>query len=488
VKIVLVASNSMNTHGTGRHLTKRNNMRGSKPLFFGLLSLLLYASPSQAQTATVYWNNPDQVIDGFGASDAYLSGLTSTQAAFFFGTSAGDIGLTLLRMEIPDDGSCTSINTACAGLVGDISLALSNSSQVRIWGTPWSPPASMKTNGSTTCTGGSGNGALATGSYAAYATYLANWVQSLTTLESVTPFAISVQNEPDFCPSYDGALWTASQFDTFIKTNLGPTFASDGLTTLIMMPESSNYANFSSYAGTCMTDSSCYNYVGINAWHDYDATWNPPNAASNPYASLGKKYWETEVSDGSGFGPQTCSGGAWCPGIDDAMIWAAIMDDRMAVENANAWHYWWLVTANNDNEGLIYTDGITIAKRAYVMGNYSLFVRPGFYRVDATHVPQSGITVSAYKNSASGALVIIATNQNSSDVSQTFTLSGATASSLTPWITDATRNLVQQSSISVTVGSFTYALPAQSVTSFVGNTAEAVGLPAAPTGLTAKVQ
>lgn len=487
----LVASNStMNMHWAGQHPLKKNKMKLSKSFLAGLLLLLLHAPHSRAQTATVYWNNVDQVIDGFGAHDGTDIRLTSAQAAFFFGTGAGDIGFSLLRTEIPDDGSCATVSSTCAGQVADMQLVLSNNSQVRIWSSPWSPPASMKTNGSTTCTAGAGNGALASGSYSAYATYLSNYVTSLSSLYGIPVYAVSVQNEPNYCPGYDGAVWTAAQMDAFIKTNLGPTFASNSIASLIMMPETDSNSGLTSIAGTCMADSTCSTYVGINAWHDYDATYNPPNSAPNPYASQGKKYWETEASAGSGFGPSLC-GGCWDPSMADGLLWAAIIDDRLAVENANAWHYWWLVSENSDNEGLIYTDGVTTSKRAYVMGNYSLFVRPGFYRIDATHAPQTGITVSAYKNSASGALVIIATNQNSSSVSQTFTLSGGTASSVTPWITDAALNLAQQSSVTIAGGSFTYNLPASSVTSFVGNTTAASAPPAAPAppvGLTATVQ
>jgi glucuronoarabinoxylan endo-1,4-beta-xylanase len=120
-----------------------------------------------------------------------------------------------------------------------------------------------------------------------------------------------------------------------------------------------------------------------------------------------------------------------------------------------------------------------------MLGNYSKFVRPGFYRIDATHTPQVGILISAYQNQATGALVIVAINQNSSNVSQSFTLSGVTASSMTPWVTSANLNLIQQSDVSVVNGSFTYSLPAYSITSFVGET---TALLAPPTGLAAIVR
>jgi glucuronoarabinoxylan endo-1,4-beta-xylanase len=459
----------------------------SKPFLAGFLLLLFYAPHSDAQVATVYWNNVDQVIDGFGASDEGASAnLTSAQATFFFGTGAGDIGLSLLRTGITDGGgspgSCLTVSAACAGVyVPDMQLAIANGA--RVWSSSWTPPAAYKTNDST-----SNGGSLLAGSYGAYATWLANYVNSLSSLYGIGLYALSVQNEPNNTGSYDTCIWTAAEFDAFIGNNLGPTFVSDGLTgTLIMMPETDFYSNLAGMANTTMADPTAAQYVGINAWHDYDDA----SSTINPYASQGKKYWETEVSDGSGFGPSLC-GGCWDPSMADALMWAAIVHNRLAVANANAWHWWWLVDSyGNDNEGLIGPDGVTVSKRAYMLGNYSKFVRPGFNRIDATATPQSGVLVSAYNNSTSGALVIVVINQNGSDVSQSFTLNGTSASSVTPWITSGSLNLVQQTDISVSGGSFTYSLPAYSVSSFVANTSTTAGPPpppAPPSGLLATVR
>ena len=69
---------------------------------------------TRAQSATVYWNNVDQEIDGFGASTAFEGGrLTSSQASFFFSSKSG-IGLSLLRTMVPYDGSCVTVNAICA--------------------------------------------------------------------------------------------------------------------------------------------------------------------------------------------------------------------------------------------------------------------------------------------------------------------------------------------------------------------------------------
>jgi glucuronoarabinoxylan endo-1,4-beta-xylanase len=300
---------------------------------------------------------------------------------------------------------------------------------------------------------------------------------------------MSVQNEPEGCDTYDSAVWTSAQLDTFIKTNLGPTFSTNGISTLIFMPETGEYSSFSSFGSGCMTDSACYAYVGGINWHDYDATANSSDSissATNPWPARGLKYWETEVSCGPGYGPSGCEAGFNTDMTTDGLMWAGLIDDRMVNENANAYLYWWLIGGNStDDEALMALNG-RIAQRAYVFGQYSKFVRPGYYRIDATHVPQTGVSISAYQNAPTNTLVIVATNYTGSGVSQTFNITSAPRfTSLTPYITSTSLSLAAQSAVSLSSTSFTYTLPADSVTTFVGSTTAPM---APPTGLKATVQ
>lgn len=429
---------------------------------------------STGQTATVNWTNVHQEIDGFGASNAgYGASMSSTQQAFFFGLGTGQLGLSLLRIAVTDGseapGSCASVGSQCAPstYVSDMRAITANGG--RVYASPWSPPASYKTNRRITCTNNAG---LKTAGYAAYATWLTNFVKSLNQL-GINLYAISVQNEPDVCTNYDSANWTSTDFENFVKNNLGPTFAANKLSTLIFLPETVNYSDMVPLGSGCIGNSSCNQYLGGINWHDYNASLTNTNSiAANPYPSswpAGKKYWETEASCGPGFGPNFCQSG-FNSGITDALAWAAVIDQRIAVDGANAWLYWWLINYDNtDDQGLMAFNG-TIAKRAYMMGQYSAFVRPGYYRIDATHLPEPNVSVSAYQNTTTNTLVVIATNYSSSAVSQTFTLTNAPAfSTLTPTITSASLSLARQTSISVSSNSFTYTLPAQSITTFVGS-------------------
>jgi glucuronoarabinoxylan endo-1,4-beta-xylanase len=425
-----------------------DQMKICRPVLFVSLLAFLCVSRAQAQGVTINWATTYQEIDGFGASDAaHYYALTPGQAELFFSTTSG-AGLSLLRTQVPDDGSCSTVNTTCAGQVTDMQYAISYGA--RVWSTPWSPPADMKTNNELL-----NGGSLLTASYSGYANYLANYSKSLSSLFNIKLYAVSIQNEPNSAATWASAVYSPSQMDTFIGGNLGPTFAADGISTLIMAPETPTWQQLGAYLTPLVSNSTTLKYAGIIATHDYNHTGLPAYTSTQ---LGGKHLWETEVCDHATFDPSIAS----------ALTYAQDIHDWLTIANASAWHYWWLIGLNGDNEGLLDSASGVVSKRLYAIGNYSRFVRPGYYRVDATANPQSGIYVSAFKNS-SGALVIVAINHNAWSVPVTFTVKGATVSSVTPWVTSAYVSLSEQSKVSLGGSSFTETLTSNSVTTFVGS-------------------
>ena len=365
-----------------------------------------------------------------------------------------------MRGAVPDDGSCTSVNSACAqGLnaADPTNILACVNNGCRYWATSWDPTAAYSTNGSTV------RGSLDPSHYQDFANYLSNYIASLRQYYGVTLYAISPQNEPDVCADYASSLWSGSVIDDFVKNYLGPTMKSRGQwpETMIIIPDASQDTSNSlpSLAGPCMNDSACSVYVGVNDVHNYDN-----ESVQNLYNV--SHFWEGEIA---GFtwnsinGPG-CTNGAWCNTIRDAMTWADIYDREIAQSNMTGWNYWNFAQGDQNDNGALIEGGI-VSTRAYILAEYAKYIRPGFAHIGATHAAQNGVTVSAYK-SASGSFSIVATNQNSSDVNQTFTFNDVSPSSVTPTITSASQQLQDLSSVSVSGGSFTYTLPAQSVITF----------------------
>lgn len=448
-----------------------------------LATIIIITQGARAQSANITWTTTYQTIDGFGASDwGTAENLSSQQADLFFSTTTG-VGLSLVEEEGNEEcGYSTPPSGSDFSDLTTLQEAVARGAKVVLQMA--SPPISMKDSGS--C----GNGNLLSGSYQAYANYIVGWVQNLQSagvpVSVVSPITESdvISGSPTSCPSPNigtpnnvgGFCLTPEQMSTFIKSYLGPAITSAGLTAKIRLGDEGQWFLYN-YPSSCMGDSACAAYVGILGSHAYGyypnsniGYYRSYACCSNPFAAPEStatgQLWVSEVS-------QSGSGNAFNGTISDGLEWAKLIHDYLTKANITGFMYWMLNGNNwyNDNEGLTDENGIP-AKRLYTIGNWSKFVRPGWVRIDTgNNNPQSGIYITAYKDASSGAFAIVAINQNSSSASQVFSLSGfPSVAETTPWVTSSSLDLVQQSSVSVTGNSFTYTLPAQSVTTFLGST------------------
>jgi glucuronoarabinoxylan endo-1,4-beta-xylanase len=396
------------------------------------LSAISVASFVVTGSATVNYNSTKQRIDGFGASSAWDSSWTTAQADLFFSTNSGGVGLSLLRSRIAPDGS--SVETSI--------MQMAQARGARVWSSPWSPPASDKTSGSVN----GGSFISNAGNYQSYANQLAAYVATMKNGYGVNVTAVSVQNEPDVSQTYESCLWTAAQIHDFVPYFYNALASAGVASTAIILPESEAWGF--SLATNTMNDPATAGMVGILAGHNYGSS---PAAVTQFGTPTPRPLWETEHYFGSGAGMQ------------NGLAVAQEIHSFLTVAQANAYHYWWLRGSGN---GSISGDSTNPpAKRLYVLGNYSKFVRPGFYRVDAAN--STAALLSAYKDPASSNYVIVAANPAAVPVTQTFNVASCPSfPSLNPWVTSATLSLSQQAPVNVTGGSFTYTLPAWSVVTF----------------------
>jgi glucuronoarabinoxylan endo-1,4-beta-xylanase len=381
-----------------------------------------------------------QGISGFGASSAwYAPSLTDAEADAFFSPDTG-IGLSLLRVRITSAGTTDELATAKSAVARGVS----------VWAAPWSPPADLKSIDSThKSTSPKGANAQA------WANTLAAFAQGMAAA-GVPLVALSAQNEPNFyTDKWDTCIYQPTDLVAFIRDNLGPALAALEPNLPILAPETQGWNSLASFADPILADPGAASYVGILATHDYGSGF------PFVYPAAGKPVWETEVYD-----PAKQSD----PGIDSGLTVAKMIHDHLVVGEVSAWHYWWLKDTAPDNGALMNAGQLT--RRAYALGNWSRFVRPGFVRVDATPDPQYGVFVSAFVNPdpASNRLVIVAINQGSVDAEQVFSISGSVLpAAVTPWITSADLALAPAPAVPIADATFTFTLPGRSVTTFVGD-------------------
>jgi glucuronoarabinoxylan endo-1,4-beta-xylanase len=441
---------------------------GSRPVFSAFRgascaaiagAVALASMPARAQgtpPVTVTPSQRAQAIDGFGASSAWNDqDMDDASADLAFTVDAG-VGLSLLRVRIAPDGGCLEVGTA----------QKAQERGVKVWATPWSPPAEWKNNDNI-----NDGGILLPEHYDDWSQTLVNFARMMG--DAGVPLAfLSAQNEPDFvAATYDSCTYTPDALADFIGNHLGPALADAGLIDAygrplrVMGPETDGWgtpngnANFPPFKAAIKASPAAMQAVGVIASHSYNGT---PQADPSINAS-NQGFWETEVADTKD--PQD-------PGIASGLWVAQQIHQALVGAGMNAWHYWWIYPSGPDNQGLwnIPTDAGKFgpAKRLYTMGNFSRFIRPGFYRINATAQPIANVLVSAYYDAPSSTAVIVAINGTSSPVSQTFQLNAATSDSWASWVTSATQNLAPGDAI-VGGDPFTYTLQAQSVTTMVGH-------------------
>jgi glucuronoarabinoxylan endo-1,4-beta-xylanase len=379
--------------------------------------------PSHESTATIEPNNTQQIIRGFGAANIvpWRPDMTSDEITSAFGTGADQIGFSILRLRVPYDQSEFSLNVPTAQSAAAMGVTLIAS--------PWTPPAWMKT--SDTIVGGS----LYDTCFASYAAHLKSFADYMAN-NGAPLYAISVQNEPDVRVTYESCDWTAAQMVKFAREN------APSVGVRIILPESATFNH--SISDAVLNDPAAAASVSIIGGHVYNTS-----PASYPLATnQGKELWMTEYLD---------LDTSWAHNLGTGKQINDCMNTGM-----NAYLWWYIVRFY----GTIREDG-TVSKRGYVMSQYARFIRPGFFKINATANPQAGVYVTAYKNDSK--IVIVAVNMNSSLISQEFAIQNGTATTYTPYMTSGTKNCVQGSDAAVSSGGFTATLDPSSIATFVSN-------------------
>ena len=386
------------------------------------LPLLAASRGANAADATVDLSATKQLIRGFGASSAWCGTVSTTVMNSLY----KDLGYSILRVRIEESiGDAWSSGNFSAWKPELTNAQNAIAQGAIVFASPWNPPASMKSGGK-----------LITSKYADYANYLKAYAKYFAD-NNAPLYAVSIQNEPDYAT--DWTAWTATDLLNFLKAE-GAGLSS---ATKIMMPESFQFRH--PMSDPSLNDATVAPYISIIGGHLYGGTIQTYPLATDQ----GKELWETEHY----FDDDT---------MTNVMALGKEVHNCMVTASMNAYVYWWITWPN----GLADSSG-TIFKRAYVLGQFAKYVRPGYHRVDATASPATNLSVSAY--TGDNKVVIVAVNAGTAAVSQNFVVRGGTASQLSSWQTTASANMASGQAYQATNGAFTASLPSQSVTTFVGS-------------------
>ncbi|HEV2374589.1 MAG TPA: RICIN domain-containing protein [Streptosporangiaceae bacterium] len=330
--------------------------------------------------------------------------------------------------------------------------ALATNPGLKIFATPWSPPAWMKSNGSMICNTGSGNSSLMSQYYQAYADYFVKWIQAYQA-NGVPIWAVTPQNEPLYCPAnYPGSSWDPASEANWVQNYLEPDLASAGLTTKVLGYDHNWDALW--FPQQLLSDSAAGAFAGI-AWHCYDYNSDPTmgSVIHNEYSGIDQ--YETECSSDTGptnLTPYTTSSMTalaiqnWAKGVE---LWNVALDSNDGPHLGGCPNCVPLVTIN--------TGGYTLDNIYYQLGQFSKFVDVGATHIAST-VNAHGVITAAFRD-PDGQEVLVATNPGSSAATFEVTWNGQ--------------------------GSFAYTLPSEATVTFRGSVPAAPAKPSTPAaGLT----
>lgn len=362
-----------------------------------------------------------QRITGFGVSSAWTApDLSDADADLLFSPDNG-IGLSLLRVRIAPDGSCLEVATA----------QKAQARGAKVWATPWSPPAQWKSNNDVNHGGN------------LLAEHADDWAHTLVGFASmmkaqgVEISALSAQNEPTTQVNYESCVYTPVAMADFIGNHLRPALDAAGFSLPIIAPETQGWSALPSFSSAILGDPKTLAAVGMIATHEYDGS----PTSSPQIAAQGKEFWQTEIYDRT----KTAD-----PGIGSGVAVALMVHAALVQAEVNAWHYWWIYQNRGDapGNGALWdvVSGLP-AKRLYALGNFSRFVRPGFYRIEVPLSPIPGLSLSAFYDKPSGAIVLVAINETPAPIAQNFLFDGVTTGSWQSWVTSAEGDLAPGSAV-----------------------------------------
>jgi glucuronoarabinoxylan endo-1,4-beta-xylanase len=412
---------------------------------------------------------------GFGAKDVYWSSGPFTSAGFV-STLIDDLGLTILRDNMPTDFE--AVNDNSDPFVTDLSKFDLNTSvkdhfqylkDMKAAGLKklivsiWSAPAWMKTNNNVNGVAADApaynpnpsaqNNQLRTNMYNEFAERCAAYIKIIKQQTGIDIYAISLQNEPRFTEPYESCVFNGEALRDLIKV-VGKRFKDEKITTKIFIPEDIGYLDgVSGMVQPTLNDADARQYVNIIAVHGYaldGVTANSPDALTwQTMYSWGAKYgmplWMTETS---GFSND----------MKGAMDLSKAMYTSITFGNVSAWLHWSLSTGTLDKFSLMSSSG-TMSKRYYVSKNFYHYVRPGDHRIQSSAPDETNIYPLAFRNDTAKTNTIVLINDNAE--SKAVKLEGASLPvQFSMFVTSANDDCKDYGTISTKDG---FLLPANSV-------------------------
>ena len=299
--------------------------------------------------------------------------------------------------------------------------------KLRMFASPWSPPAWMKTNNDMLH-----GGKLKPEFYQSWANYFVKFINAYQA-EGIPVWGVSVQNEPMATQKWESCLFTAEEERDFIKKYIGPTLQKAGMGDKRLIAWDHNRDLMFQRASTILDDPEAAKYVWGIGFHWYESWTGGGNIYDNvkrvaetyPKTNLiftegcaesynfskmedwnwGEKYGLSMIND---FNNGTC---AWTD-------WNILLDETGGPNHVG--NFCFAPVHADTHTGQIY-----YLNSFYYIGHFSKFIRPGAKRIISS--PSRGQLISTAFLNTDGTIAVVVMNQSSDKIPYRLWIKGMAA-------------------------------------------------------------
>ncbi|MBC7934311.1 MAG: glycoside hydrolase family 30 protein [Rhizobacter sp.] len=299
--------------------------------------------------------------------------------------------------------------------------------KLNLFASPWSPPAFMKDNNNVLQ-----GGKLKKEFYESWALYYTKFIKEYEKA-GIPIWAISIQNEPMAKQKWESCIYTAQEETDFLKNNLGPTMAKEGLGDKKIIVWDHNRDLIYQRAQTYFSDPEASKYIWGIGFHWYE-DWSGGAPMYENLKRVHEAYPDKNIffTEGCAESFNATRYNAWVLGeeygrsmindFNNGMVgftdWNILLDETGGPNHVQNFCFA-PVHGDTKTGKLIYTNAY------YYIGHFSKFIQPGAKRVAAT-ATRSQLLTTAFKNE-DGKLVVVVMNQGSASTPYALWINGKAA-------------------------------------------------------------
>jgi glucosylceramidase len=369
----------------------------------------------QKEVLTAYFD-PAKGI-GYSLGRTHIHSCDFSSESYAYTETAGDVDLQHFTIEHDRKYKIPFIKAALATAGGVLKLFAS----------PWSPPAWMKTNGDMLH-----GGTLKPEYRSAWARYFVRFVQEYEK-EGIPIWGLTVQNEPMATQTWESCIFTGDEERDFVRDYLGPTLESAGLARLKLMIWDHNRGILYQRAKAVFDDPKASRYVWGAGFHWYVGDhWDNVRVTHEAWPDKALLFTEGTPAN---FDPATIDDWKWGETYGESMIrdvnnwavgwtdWNVLLDERGGPNHVGNFCF---APIHGDTR----TGQLHYMSSYWYLGHLSKFIRPGARRVASTSNDDT-LLATAFKN-RDGRLAVVVMNKSEKTVPFQLWIEGRTARTTSP--------------------------------------------------------